>query len=356
MKSNIVLRDAKNNNLFCDGDFNKMKRIAIIGAGLSGIVLGHKLFQKAEVIIFEKAKGIGGRMSTRYASPFVFDHGVQSFTSQTPEFQNFLSPFKEQGVIGEWQGKILNLEAGKKAVYHGGDEALFVAIPNMNSLLKSLASSLDIRLCCEVSPLGKKTDIGWLLRDSKGENLGNFDWVISTAPPVQTRNLFATHLQGNESLNSAKMQSCYVLMLGFSKAWDKDWIGAKVGTNGIKWIAVNSSKPGRDKNVTCLIIYSTEEWAQEHIDCDIPIVQQLLITAFENITGIDTKKADYISTHRWRYATAKTADPLESYINIDLGIAAIGDWVGNSQVEHVWLNAQKFGDFMISKMNEGLCK
>ncbi|MFM8454377.1 MAG: NAD(P)-binding protein [Gammaproteobacteria bacterium] len=51
-----------------------MKKIAIIGAGLSGITLAKKLSQKVDVHIFEKGRGIGGRMSTRYADPFVFDH------------------------------------------------------------------------------------------------------------------------------------------------------------------------------------------------------------------------------------------------------------------------------------------
>lgn len=41
-----------------------MKKIAIIGAGLSGITLAKKLSQKTDVHVFEKGRGIGGRMST----------------------------------------------------------------------------------------------------------------------------------------------------------------------------------------------------------------------------------------------------------------------------------------------------
>ena len=32
---------------------------------------------KFNVKIFEKSRGVGGRMSTRKESPFIFDHGAQ---------------------------------------------------------------------------------------------------------------------------------------------------------------------------------------------------------------------------------------------------------------------------------------
>jgi predicted NAD/FAD-binding protein len=41
-----------------------MKKIAVIGAGLSGVTLGEKLSQKADVGMFEKARGVSGLMAT----------------------------------------------------------------------------------------------------------------------------------------------------------------------------------------------------------------------------------------------------------------------------------------------------
>jgi predicted NAD/FAD-dependent oxidoreductase len=52
-------------------------RIAIIGAGLSGLILARALSQHASVNVFEKARGVGGRMSTRYA-----DHGENTCFSK----------------------------------------------------------------------------------------------------------------------------------------------------------------------------------------------------------------------------------------------------------------------------------
>ena len=50
-----------------------MTKIAIIGAGLSGLSVAHLLKNHAEVTLFEKARGVSGRMSTRRAEPYFFD-------------------------------------------------------------------------------------------------------------------------------------------------------------------------------------------------------------------------------------------------------------------------------------------
>ncbi|MFM7274112.1 MAG: FAD-dependent oxidoreductase, partial [Gammaproteobacteria bacterium] len=56
------------------------QRIAVIGAGIAGLALARALADAAEVTVFEKSRGAGGRMSTRRQEPWHFDHGTQFFT------------------------------------------------------------------------------------------------------------------------------------------------------------------------------------------------------------------------------------------------------------------------------------
>jgi len=53
-----------------------MIKIAIIGAGLSGLSAAHFLKDHVEITLFEKACSVSGRISTRYAGPYFFDHGA----------------------------------------------------------------------------------------------------------------------------------------------------------------------------------------------------------------------------------------------------------------------------------------
>lgn len=327
-----------------------MKRIAIIGAGISGLVLAQQLAAHAEVIVFEKARGVGGRMSTRYADPFYFDHGAQCFTARTHEFQSFLKQYMDEGIVSEWQGKVINLEIGKKQTKRLWFEPHLVASPNMNSLCKALEHGLTIRKSCEVAPLASHKNGAWELYDTGSQILGQFDWVISTAPPAQTMRLFGTHIQPNSPLQQASMQGCYALMLGWNKPWGKTWIAAKVRDNPIKWISVNSSKPGRNSAVTSLVVHSRNDWAEKHIDDDMDEAQALLLEQFALVTGINPADADYKSLHRWRYAIVDKTEKAGIYYDATLGLAASSDWCQTSRIEEVWQNTSALAAQLIAKI------
>lgn len=327
-----------------------MKRIAIIGAGISGLALARRLSTVAEVTVFEKARGVGGRMSTRYADPFYFDHGAQCFTARSAEFQAFLKPYMEAGSVAEWKGDVVNLEVGKAESKRIWLEPHLVATPNMNSLCKALAVGLDLRTACEVAPLGERDAMGWELQDKEGKALGMFDWVISTAPPAQTVRLFGEYLEEGEPIRTAGMQGCYALMLGFARPWHKPWIAAKVRDNPIKWISVNSSKPGRNSQTTSLVVHSRNDWAEEHIDDDMEGAQAFLLGQFERVTGFDGRQADYISLHRWRYAIVDTTQKPGTLFNAALGLAATSDWCETSRIEEAWQHADRLADSILQSM------
>ena len=332
-----------------DDTFMK-KRIAIIGAGISGLTLAQNLKEHADVVVFEKARNVGGRISTRYADPFYFDHGAQYFTARSREFQKFLQPFTDAGIIAEWNGKIINLEIGKKITDCSRLEPHLVATPNMDSLCKKLAEGLDVRVTIEIAPLLYKRSGAWTLHDKQGNALGEYDWVISTAPPAQTLNLFQSVLPDDSSLHKARMQGCYALMIGFNKPWDKQWIAAKVRDNPLKWISINSSKPCRNRAVTAIVAHSCHNWAMRHMDDDLREAEKFLLEQFEAVAEISTTNAAYIEIHRWKYAIVEETQKSGFYFDPYQGVAATSDWASTSRIEQVWLNAKGLADKIIQSI------
>lgn len=315
------------------------KRIAIIGAGISGLTLAQHLKDHADIVVFEKARGVGGRMSTRYAEPFYFDHGTQFFTARSKAFQEFIAPLIAQGLVAEWKGKVVTYQADRTLKDRLWFEPHYVAVPHMNSLGKQLAEGVDVRLSTEVAPLGEKNADGWQLFSKDGSALGVFDLVICTAPPAQTLNLFASALPDNSPLHHAKLQGCFTLMIGFNAPWAKPWMAAKVHESPIEWIAVNSTKPGRNKEVTSIVVHSRNDWASEHLEDDLKQTQAHLIRQFESITGIACDKADYLSLHRWKYAIVLENEKTKHHLDPQQCIAATGDWASASRIEAVWSGA-----------------
>ena len=66
-----------------------MKKIAIVGAGMTSLTLSSILRKKFNITIFEKSRGVGGRMSTRRAEPYFFNHGAQYFKINNEKFRVF---------------------------------------------------------------------------------------------------------------------------------------------------------------------------------------------------------------------------------------------------------------------------
>ncbi|MBN8521793.1 MAG: NAD(P)-binding protein [Alphaproteobacteria bacterium] len=324
-------------------------RIAIIGAGLSGLILARSLSHHADVTVFEKARGVGGRMSTRYADPFYFDHGTDKFTARTPAFQNFIKPYLDAGIIQAWQGKVVSFHADGQISKRQWFEPHYVACPRMNSFCHALAEGIDVKTQIEIAPLSGRSSQGWHLQDKDGQDLGVFNWVISTAPPAQTHRLFQGVSTGSFTFQDVRMEGCYSLMIGFQKPWDKTWIAAKVHEGLIDWISVNSSKPGRDDRVTSIVAYSTHDWAEKYMDADMGWAQKELIASFEQVTDISCEMADHVTTHRWKYAIAQKSEDQKEHISTpfldtDLRIAAVSDWASASRIENVWESAMSFVD------------
>ena len=64
-------------------------RVAVIGAGMSGLTCASRLGERGfEVSVFDKGRGPGGRSSTRRVdldgAEVGFDHGAQYFTVRDP--------------------------------------------------------------------------------------------------------------------------------------------------------------------------------------------------------------------------------------------------------------------------------
>ena len=71
---------------------SKLTKIAVIGAGISGLNLARLLSDVADVVVFEKSDKLCGRMATHQSNGFSFDHGAQFFTAKKEAFKSFIKP------------------------------------------------------------------------------------------------------------------------------------------------------------------------------------------------------------------------------------------------------------------------
>ena len=77
-----------------------MSEFCVIGSGISGATIANLLNKKNTVILFDKARGPGGRASfKRIRGNIGFDHGTQYFSPKTPEFKKFTKDLIKKRIL-----------------------------------------------------------------------------------------------------------------------------------------------------------------------------------------------------------------------------------------------------------------
>ena len=322
-------------------------KIAIIGTGITGITIAQNLKDFATVSLFEKSRGVGGRMALRRSGQYEFDHGAQFFTAKSENFKKFISPLIKKNVIQQWNARFAEFKNNKilRKITWNSEYPHYVGAPGMSSIPKYLSKGLDIKLNIKVNKLVRKSNNDWELFDDNFNNLGGFDWVISTAPAIQSAEILPKSFKQRNDLLNKKMVGCFSLMLGFKEAPPLEWDAALISDADISWVSINSSKPGRAKSFS-MLVHSTNTWAENHLSDDSQSIISYLCKETTKIIGHDTNQANHIGLHAWRYANIGKQDKSDLLIDYDNRLAACGDWLSHGRIESAfeagYLMAQEF--------------
>ena len=314
------------------------KKIAIIGAGISGLTVAKELAKLNEIVVFDKSRGIGGRMATRRVDGYHFDHGAQFFTAESEEFKELCQKAKSDGIIEEWNCNFAEITGNKinKKCQFGNDKAHFIAKPQMNSLCKYMGKDLNILLSKKISSVNFDNS-KWTLKTLENEIFEDFDYLILAIPSHQAVNLIPANFKYFDIVANIKMYGCFTLMLGFHEDINLEFDAALVKESNISWISVNSSKPERPKGLS-LVVNSSNKWADENIEEELEIIKEKMITSLKEIINFDFNNIDYQNIHRWSYANAALRKGDKSLFDKSLNLGICGDYLISGRVENAFLS------------------
>jgi predicted NAD/FAD-dependent oxidoreductase len=322
------------------------KKIAIIGAGIAGLTIAKKLANFNQITIFDKSRGIGGRMATKRTDNYHFDHGAQFFTAKSKKFKNFCQQAKNDGIIEDWNCNFAEIDQEKitRKWQFNDKKPHFVAKPQMNSLCKYIAKDLNIELKKQI----QKIDFShqkWSLTTSEDEVFNNFDYLIIAIPSHQAINLVPKNFKYFDIISKIKMLGCFTLMLGFKQKITTQFEAALVKKSIISWISVNSSKPERPKAFS-LVVNSSNKWADENIEEDLDIVKEKMTNSLNKIVKFDLDKIKYHNIHRWKYANSPLTKGRKSLFDPNINLGLCGDWFISGRVENAFLSALDLHDLL----------
>lgn len=328
--------------------------VAVIGAGLSGLVCAQELSAKGlQVCVLDKSRGLGGRMATRRVTiddqPLRVDHGLRYWQPRSKGLKALTSELLSAGVIHPWPVsayEILQREVLKPVEL---TEPLYVSTTGMRAIAKYLSAgfTLEDNLLNQHRAISLAYSGGhWKIECENGAVTFAKRCAIAIPAP-QAADLLTTVANNSsedsqllgaiEQLNAISYHPCITVMAGYESQHATDmgaldpngWmVTDKVGTS-TDWVCLDSSKragknpPGSGP---VIVIHSKPDFAQQYIDAgDLQPAASVLLRASARKIKDWVAGPSWFQIHRWRYAQIDQGHP-EAALSVMPSLVCGGDW------------------------------
>ena len=287
--------------------------VAVLGAGMAGAVVGRRLAEAGlSVRVFDKGRGVGGRMATRRVVDvdLQFDHGAQFMRAHGPAFAARLADWERRGVVAPWTG-------GRT-----------VGVPGMTAPVRDLLSGLVVATGTTIVRIGRDA-AGWRLTDGDGATHGPFTAVAVTCPAPQVAALLDASGHALPGVEGATYAPCWSLMLAVDARPQEALVEPPDGPIGL--IVRESTKPGRSPGSN-LVVHARPDWSRAHLEDPREAVVEALTRALVDVLGAELRPT-YAAAHRWRYAQVETAVGRPCLYEPAVRLGAAGDWCLGPRIE-----------------------
>jgi len=319
--------------------------VAVVGAGVAGLVCATRLRAAgARVTVFDKARGPGGRASTRRSPAGGFDHGAQYLTARSPGFREAVARWEKAGVLARWPASVLRLAPGGRLSSAPGadpEEARWVGTPRMSAWLRHLAGELPLETGARVEAVERRGG-GWRLRCAGGASPGPFSAVVLATPAEQAVPLLAAAPALAGRAAAVATDPCWAVMLGFAGPIAGGFEAALVEGSPLAWAARDSGKPGRAPGERW-VLHAGPAWTRAHLDAGAPEVVRALGAAFAEALGRALPEPVHADAQRWLYARTRTPLGAPFLLDAALGLGACGDWCLGARVEYAFESGARLG-------------
>lgn len=317
-------------------------RVAIVGAGMAGLACAESLAAAGiPVVLFDKGRGPGGRMSTRRIDtplgPASFDFGTQYFTARDPGFAAQVARWEQSGVVTRWPA--------------ARDDA-WIGTPSMNAVIRDLAGRHEVHFQHLVKGLLRDGESWSLLGDTPDDRTGEtfaasrFARVVLALPAEQTAPILTLHdFALSQTALFARSQPCWTGMFVFSEPVPHQAdVLRDVGM--IAWAARDNAKPGRG-GPESWVVQATPAWSVDHLEQAPETIAAPLLAALGEAVGAALPQPVAQSIHRWRYGLS-AGTGCGCLWNPTLGLGVCGDWLLGPRVECAWVSGAMLAKRMIA--------
>jgi predicted NAD/FAD-dependent oxidoreductase len=305
---------------------NSKPKIIILGAGISGIACALSLHENFDVQIFEKSKGVGGRLCAKNTREGLFHYGAQYCTAQSSAFQNFLIENDAEYFSGS------SFDLKTNSCIH--TQNFFVGVNGMHSLLKNYNKILNMHFNHRVIRVDEKKK---LVHFESGDT-ESYDLIISSLPLPQAQEIFET-----EIAHDATFDPCISMGMIFDGQTNNEHNAYKNINQDISWLS--SSKFYNAQNNETWVLQFSPQTSLEMFDYSNKSLEARCDDAVKDIV-----EGKYTIIHcgifKWKFALCKRSNLEKKFVSISDDAFAIGDWNISPRIESAYISGKELGKFI----------
>tara|TARA_A100001015_G_scaffold318363_1_gene438054 strand:- start:2863 stop:3840 length:978 start_codon:yes stop_codon:yes gene_type:complete len=325
-----------------------MKKIAVIGAGISGIVCGYECHKKGhEVTLFDKSRGVSGRSTTKRwdeVAGIGIDMGVpyieESHISNVGK--SLINDLIDESVLSywpltvHWKGEVITVKT-------------LVGSPKMSQVARHLSNGLNLIRTERIENISYEGT--WSIK-SELNTYSGYDLVILAIPATQVLDIENVPMDVLNLAKSISYAAINTLLLEMkTPLWFDNYEEDRVDGPIIKTVIADYLKPNRVLKRFTYAIHSQPGWATKRFDeLNKEEVTNILL---DSVLKHYNRKENLIlkqQVHQWKYG--KLMGPSDSlqrgYIRSnEVPLFACGDWCQGhtftSAIESGYLLAHNIG-------------
>ncbi len=319
----------------------------IVGAGLCGLIVARELVAAGRrVVVLDKGRGVGGRMSTRRTGGAAFDHGAQFITARSSRFAVEVQRWADAGVAALWSRGFADGRTGDgslvTATPHGGEphtpardgHPRYRGVPSMSAIPKYLAHGIDIRLAVTITAIGRGPNGRWVATASDGTRYDAETAVVTAPVPQAIDMLDAGGVEiapfARSELASLAYEPCLAVLTVLETQIDLPVPGVLRRPHpSVAWIADNQQK-GVSPAGPALTVHCSPDFSVRHYDDEDELIVARVLAALEGLS----LRPRFCEVKRWRYSRPSAPLTVGAWATgIPDGLVLAGDAFAGARVE-----------------------
>ena len=332
-----------------------MTDVIVIGAGVAGLECARRLAAAGrEVLVLERARGVGGRCATRSFAGQVVDYGPIFLHGSDPLFLAAMSDVPGAEPAFDWPVHVLGGGAPCQPDAFQPNQRRFVFAQGLGMVPKHLAEGLNVRLSTRVVAI-TVDDATLSVQTESGETLVAKDVVIALALE-QTRELLKTLPATREMSGIVALLGMFTsvpsltLIAGYGldtprPPWDVHY---PEDSSCFQLIAHDSAKRA-NPTARVLVLQARPRWSRARLNLPSETWATEMLMEAASRLGAWAKTPRLTHAHRWSYARLERGSELGQPVRIKLPggqrLGLAGDvFAPGGGVQAAWLSGSRVAD------------